>query len=200
MNSKAISAMIDTGADAMGNMYDVFIKFPGESAYAPMFRAKAFAVPTVGNDGYEVEYHGIAMKRPVSKQNMAREFSLSFRLDASYDLWSKFIKWERYATDGTDGSVANWIKPEHMGEVKVRGLYGAYEGVDDIYESDGTILENSDNPVWVFKNVWVSQVGQPSFDPTNAAPMEYEVQFKCGDVDYPIFSGAGLSGKDTSNK
>ena len=74
-NAKAIQALVNRGADAANNMYDVSIQFPwAEGGSIVTTRVEGFTIPEASNDGYDISYHGVTMKRPKSAQSFTREF------------------------------------------------------------------------------------------------------------------------------
>lgn len=194
-NATAIQALVNRGADAMDNMYDVSIQFPWADAGSVVTtRVESFQIPDAANDGYDITYHGVTMKRPVSKQTFNREFELSFVLDAAYALYGEFVNWAMMVADPVNGGVANWAAS--LGTVTVTALSGAYNGTStgDIYESSDGSIKGDANPTWTFYDVWVSKVGQPNFNTGGGDALKYSVSFKFGDCDYPFYNGTGITG------
>ena len=194
-NSTAIQALVNRGADAMDNMFDVSIQFPwADGGSVVTTRVDGFNIPDAANDGYDISYHGVTMKRPASKQTFSREFELTFVLDAAYALYGEFVNWEMMVTDPVNGGVANWAAA--LGTVKVTALSGAYNGTStgDIYKADDGSITGDANPTWTFYDVWVSKVGQPQFKTDGGAAITYPVSFKFGDCDYPFYNGTGITG------
>jgi hypothetical protein len=194
-NAKAVQALVNRGADAMDNMFDVSIQFPwAEAGSVVTTRIDGFNIPDAGNDGYDISYHGVTMKRPSSKQAFNREFELTFVLDAAYALYGEFVNWSMMVADPVNGGVANWAAA--LGTVKVTALSGAYNGTStgDIYNAeDGSIIGDA-NPTWTFYDVWVSKVGQPQFKTAGGDALTYAVSFKFGDCDYPFYNATGITG------
>jgi hypothetical protein len=208
--------MVASGADLMPNMYDIKIWFPGsdgrpdlktgELSYPITVRADGFDVPDVETDVYEIEYHGVKIHRPKSSMNFTREFSLSFREDAAFDLRKKFSAWHMATVDPVTGGVSN--AANFFGKVSVGTLVGEYFATTvappgapadkaGIERKDGYI-SNQINPVaeWTFYNVWVSKVGSPKFTTASGEPGKIEVAFKFMDVDFPQYGGNQLIGEN----
>lgn len=102
--TRTIRGMVASGADLMPNMYDIKIWFPGEDgrpneadgglmSYPITVRAEGFEIPDVEAAVYDIEYHGIKLQKPKTEQTFTREFSLSFREDAAFDLRKRFTAW-----------------------------------------------------------------------------------------------------------
>lgn len=195
MNSKAIQALVSLGADAHTNLYDVFIKFPWEDGAQTMARANGFNPPKAANPGYDITYHGNKIKLPQTEVNFERSFSIQFRSDSAYSLYSLFIMWQSAVVDPVNGGVANYAAS--LGEVTVRGLGGLYTAAEEaktLVDDDGSIKAGSQNPEWNFKQVWVSDVGQPQYSTETAGQFSFEVQFHFADTNYPIYNAGSLQG------
>jgi hypothetical protein len=194
-NAKAVQALVNRGADAMDNMFDVSIQFPwAEAGSVVTTRIDGFNIPDAGNDGYDISYHGVTMKRPSSKHAFNREFELTFVLDAAYALYGEFVNWSMMVADPVNGGVANWAAA--LGTVKVTALSGAYNGTStgDIYNAEDGSITGDANPTWTFYDVWVSKVGQPQFKTAGGDALTYAVSFKFGDCDYPFYNATGITG------
>lgn len=201
--NKAIQALIAAGADATKNMYDIRIKFPWaeEASPAASARATGFNVPEASNDGYDVEYHGVSLKKPSTKQTFTRSFDVTFRLDAAYALYGSFISWHQIVVDPVNGGVANFASG--LGKVEVEALGGDYSAVSfadtntsPVSDTDGAIKALESNPRWTFHDAWVGKVSQPQFSNADGGALEFTVTFYFGDCDYPFYNVKGIAGTD----
>ena len=194
-NAPAISALLQRGADMLVNMYDVSIQFPwADSGSILTTRVSNFQIPDASNEGYDISYHGVTIKRPKSVVTFNREFELEFAMDASMALYGEFVNWAMIAADPVTGMPANWASA--LGKVTVEGLAGAYNGtsVNDVYSKDTYAIKGDSNPKWTFYDVWVSKVGQPQFQTDGGDVIKYAVSFKFGDCDYPFYNATGITG------
>ena len=195
MNSYAIGALVGLGADAHLNLYDVFIRFPWENAGKTMARASGFQVPVAQNSGYDISYHGNKIHLPNTEVGFERTFSIAFRSDAAYSLYSLFITWQSAVVDPVNGGVANYASA--LGDITVRALGGNYTAAEEaktLVETDGSIKAGDQNPEWNFNQVWVSQVGQPQYTTEGSSQFTFDVTFYFADTNYPIYNGAALQG------
>lgn len=195
-NNKAVKALVDMGADAQKNMYDVWIQFPwmnGEDTLVST-RATGFTIPQAVVGSEERAYHGSKITTPTSEVTIDRKFDMTFRLDASYALYQQFITWHQTVADPVSGGVANWATA--TGIVKCKALSGTYAatGIGEYTDAEGAIVESDDNAQWTFYDVWVGEVAQPAFANDGGGHIEYKVQFYCGDIDYPFYNSAGIKG------
>jgi len=217
LGTRVIRGMVTSGADLMPNMYDIKIWFPGadgrpnlgsggELSYPVTVRATGFDVPDVETEVYDVEYHGVKIQRPKTAQGFTREFSLTFREDAAFDLRKRFSAWHMAVIDPVTGGVSN--ATNFFGKVSVGTIVGEYFATTVAPPGDpnaATGIERKDgyisaaiNPVavWTFYNVWVSKVASPKFTTQSGDPIQFEVGFKFMDLDMPQYGGNAL----TANK
>ncbi len=66
-----LQALIEAGADAQTNMYDVSFEFADWNATV---RANGFEIPDVEAPTYDVSYHGIKYSRVKTEQNFERAY------------------------------------------------------------------------------------------------------------------------------
>ena len=209
--SKNIQALINSGADATKNMYDVLHKWPWSDGFdgGVSVRQKGVNIPEASTETYDVSYQGVTMKRAATKVNLERTFEITYRLDAAYAEFGKFVRWHSYTSNPVTGQVAN--TPLALGSVKVvapKGQYNAYDlwngkktdptdrskqmGMSD---SNVTLPTADDGYVlWEFDNVWVTKVTQPQFSPDGGDALEFTVGYAFGDIDYPEYGEDKPSG------
>lgn len=213
MNNKNIQALINSGADATKNMYDVLHKWPWTDGYdgGVSVRQKGVNIPESSTETYEVSYQGVTMKRAATKVNLERSFEITYRLDAAYEQYGKFVKWHSYTSNPVTGQVGN--TPLAIGSVKIvapKGQYNAYDLWNDkkvedrdskmrMFDEDGTATDANGYVLWEFDNVWVFKVTQPAFSPDGGDALEFTVGYAFGDVDYPEYGENKTSGINDDN-
>lgn len=188
--NSAIATLLDNGADAMSNMYEVYITFPGnDSGKAMTVRADGFNIPEMDVATYDLEYHGQKVSKPKTVLNFDRKFSLNFRMDAGYQLHKLFLQWQGYVGNPVTGGVANVAGA--LGEVRVTALNDAYiaqsqqaQSFQDKLNDNGSLKE-VDGQTWVFKDVWVNKVGQPQYKTEGGDKFTFAVDFKFGRCTMP---------------
>lgn len=191
-----IDALINDGADAMSNMYDVFIKFPGaEGETAMTVRATGFDVPEASTKTYPVEYKGNKYDKVAAEINFERKFTLEFRMDAAYNLHDTMLDWHRWTANPADGTVANQNVLE--GTVIVRALATPFWAADKSAAGseltymtdtgDGTLKAGDNVREWEFQNVWPEKVGQPKYKREGSDALTFSVDFRFGQM--PKFPG-----------
>lgn len=189
--NRFIQALINSGADAFNNMYDVYITAPGaaEAAEPMTVRASQFQIPEAAPDEYDVSYHGNKVTKPKPNQVFDRKFSLEFRMDAAYGLHDFFLQWQSYVVNPSTGGTAN-VAPA-LGTVKVRALTTPFIAsgstqnsiLEKTSEEDGRITKEERQ--WTFEDVWVAKVGQPTYSTEGSDVVKFTVEFRFGNCDYP---------------
>lgn len=204
-NAKGIQALVESGADAMNNIFDVIITFPAAIQASENMQQQArvrlkgeVSIPEPVTQTYEIGYHGVGINRPKTSMDLERKLTLNFRLDASYNLHQTFILWHNLVTDPNLGSFADSVDTSAMGSIVIRQLAGAYmapgsNGMAGLLDTDGSVKhDNVVTPEWSFKGVWVGKVGQPKFTAgKDAEAQEYSVDFYFDDIAYPFYTGFG---------
>jgi len=192
--NRNIAALINSGADAMSNEYDVSIQFPwNDGATVMTVRATGFTPPQFKATTYDKKYHGTSMQFPKSEIDGQRTFKITFRLDASYELYGQFVTWNSSVIDFVSGGVTNW--PAITGAVNCEAISGAYIATSPTGDdSNGNIIGDSTNAKWTYANVWVGSVGTPEFKTEDSNALTYDVEFFFGDTSAPFYNGQGIQG------
>ena len=70
-NAKGIQALVESGADAMNNIFDVIITFPAAIQASENMQQQArvrlkgeVSIPEPVTQTYEIGYHGVGINRP----------------------------------------------------------------------------------------------------------------------------------------
>lgn len=199
--NKAIEALINSGADAFSNMYELYITPPGSDAGSVMtVRASSFKIPEAAVETYDKKYHGNSIKAVKPNLTFERKFTVTFRADAAYNLHDLFIKWHGMLGNPVTGGVSN-TSSHAEGTVKVKALSSAYIAMkDQSYSVYGNSSKNfsgdmgeiaasqTDTRDWTFENVWVEKVGQFEYKTDSADALTFQVDFVFGDTDYPAYN------------
>lgn len=108
------SIIMEGTADAMDNIWDAYVVWPwsnsadqDKDAMEFSYRCKGFKPPANPTFTYEVFWHGVGVKMISAGSGMNREMELQFRLDATWNLYNKFITWKKITNDSNTSGVAN---------------------------------------------------------------------------------------------
>lgn len=196
--NRHIQALMDSGADAFSNMYELYITPPGNDAGTIMtVRAQSFKIPEAAVEVYDKKYHGNSLKAVKPSITFERKFSVTFRADAGYNLPDMFLQWHGLVGNPVSGGVAN-TSAHAEGIVRVKSLVNAYiaaknesRGVNEKWfngPSGEIAATNSDTRDWTFENVWVEKVSQFEYKTDTADPLTFTVDFNFGHTDYPAYN------------
>ena len=150
VHSPTMQGLVNSGADLLKQMYDVSILFPDQLAngaesdelfgYPVTVRCQGFTVPDVSVGTYDINYHGMSVKRPNGKVEGERSFELTFREDAAFMLRQRFSLWLMAVCDPVTGGVSNGIN--YFGTVSVRTISGEYTSTQ-LVEPTGRVYGKS---------------------------------------------------------
>jgi hypothetical protein len=125
LNSQ-VSALLEIGADAMDNMFDVHIHLPQAVLDATRYyidgktqehtmslRCLGFTPPKFTLKTYDSSYKTMRVKRPAGKIEGERFFQLQFRLDAYYSVYRTFLAWRSAHLQPSTGFASNDLE-SHM--------------------------------------------------------------------------------------
>jgi hypothetical protein len=153
LNSQ-ITALLSLGADAMDNLYDVHIRFPGV-VYEPManntnltlfngemekihnafaLRCQGFEPPKFTLKTYEIRYKTIGLKKPAARIDGERVFKLQFRVDAYYSIYRGLLAWRGLVMQPSTGFASNDTFPNVANDV------GNFYGTVDVVAIDSPVV------------------------------------------------------------
>jgi hypothetical protein len=182
------------GADAMKNMFDVFITPPAGLLASTkdniQLRVKGFKVPEYSNEMYEVGYKTVKIKRPKSLVTIDRTFELAFRLDANYEVYKTLGQWANRITSAGWGFVATDLNESNTGTVQVFALNTPITYTDGMDMTTGVggvnIGDFASKEAWQFQYCWPSKIALGEFAMETSEPQEVTVTFQFLDMTDPI--------------
>lgn len=196
VENNALTALIEAGADAQSNMYDVELEFADWNATV---RAEGFEIPVIEAPTYTNKYHGVGYDRVKTEQTFERKFSMTFRMDAKYGLYQAFTSLLGWHVDPNTGGVAN-ANIDKVGTVTVKTINTAMvaagnsdgssysaAGVESYDNSARTGIKTDNIMEWKFHGCFVTKVDMPKFKTDGADNITFAVDFHFGKVEYPGF-------------
>ena len=179
-----MSELIGAGADAMSNMYEVAFTFPRTVASTPItditklrIRADGFTPPSDSQQTYEVHWKTVSLTRPAAKIVMDRQFSITFRVDANWDLYKSLLKWKAKTSIGSVGYASQQL-PDG-GVVEVKALGGAINALSEVASSSGDTPSIATSSVfWKYEDVWIESITNPDFSTENGEPAKVTAVFR----------------------
>lgn len=193
-----ITSLIQSGADSFTNLWDVVMTFPttpktgvtGQATSATLssysIRCSGFTAPVGKIATYEKNYKGFSITAPGSDIQLDRQFDLTFRVDANYQLYADLLNWRSAVFDPNgDGQISfggalsnSTPATVKSGTIKVRG-----------FNSDsGILLSDIADPTyssfgqqWTFNQCTCISVRAPKYTRENGRAVEVTAKFLFGD-------------------
>lgn len=195
-NQTNIATLVSSAADAQKNMYSVRITWPwdGTKSDAQLsWRISGFDVPEPQGDFEDVSYLGVTYKKPKSVVKLDRQWKITCRLDATYEIYSMFEAWKKVVADGNNGGSAN--STPFLGTLEITAIQGPFTSVDFAGATSNNtsgLLDDNDNLKgrlikWILRDVAVYKVGTPKFvNDSNGGALTYDVSGTFGRILYPF--------------
>lgn len=136
LSSNQVSSLLNLGADAMNNMFDVTIEPPagitsfGETSVDAFefgsdqfkhditIRAAGFKPPEFNIKTYKVGYKTVEVDRPATKIEGDRQFEMTFRLDANYSAYRFLGAWRAMLMNASTGYATNALFGDPTSEIQ----------------------------------------------------------------------------------
>lgn len=184
-----ITELLGAGADAMTNMYEVIFNMPTGTAVSVdatqtaklRIRADAFNPPADSQQTYEVHWKTVALTRPASKIIMDRVFTITFRVDANYDLYRTLLKWKGLTSAGSVGYASQDMSA--LGSVTVSALASTINNPKMVAAktSEAPDTKGAGNVIlWKYHDVWIETITNPEFSTESAEPAKVTATFRFG--------------------
>jgi hypothetical protein len=190
-----VTAVLDSGFDAFQNLYDIKITYPkfvidSDEAFisSTSVRALDFTPPNLSAGTYVVDYQTIQLTRLNAKITGAREFTITFRIDADYKILDKFMLWKHIFVDPSGESSINLGSLGDSASLFDEDQYGKIEAT--AYKSNvGTLTSNLSDlepgATWKFGQVIVADVTPPSYTRGGTDASTFTVKFIFGKMVEP---------------
>jgi hypothetical protein len=169
-----VSTLITSGFDAFANLYDIVITWPTKldstslsAMTVPLtsVRALDFTPPELSVSRYPVPYKGAEITRLGSKIEGDRTFSLTFRIDSNYYLYTLLRSWKHAWSDPSNdgeitfGSYSAAATSDYDGTIVVRG----YTSSSTLSSIADPTTSSSLGAVWTFNQVLCTKTGTPGY-------------------------------------
>lgn len=184
-----IDDLVQLGADAMTNLWDVIITPPSTVSLDPeplRLRAQGFTPPNVSIPTYEVAYKTVTIPRPRTQVQVARNFGVTFRIDSNYEVYRVLTEWKSRFVIGSNGFASNAVPATDTGTIVVR----AYQG--DIIPSNGIESGVNEGEIvntqveWEFRNCWISDLTTPQYQVGEAGAVSVQCTWQFGAFTAPF--------------
>lgn len=202
------SVLVNSTGDAMDNIFDIYIDWPwgtsgtngsisAASEAQVSYRAEGFTIPQPKTNTYKVTWNGITVHKVSSGVQLDRKFDITYRLDANYALYNKFIAWQKLTSDINTSGVANTASA--LGRVQVVAPGAEYNSLSwstpDKASAEENLMQSRLGSTtllaWTFEDVQCINVDAPKFKQgETGGKITYKVEFIFGDAAYPFYTPA----------
>lgn len=187
LNNTYIKRLIDSGADAMSNLYYVEFNLPevGELNAASLgltVRAGDFNPPAAPShdQGHTINFVTSSLKVPTASYTMDRSFSVTFRLDENYDLY-KYLKSLQHKTSDALTGFANTVLPWEVDASKdfVIKVFSTQTGSGNLYYNSEETSPEINSLMYKFEKCWIKKISDISYSYDSATPLTITADFGC---------------------
>jgi hypothetical protein len=181
MSTAPITTLIASGLDAFSNLFDVRIMLPGTTTNSNhSIRANGFNPPELTHGFYPVDYKTIQLSRPNSSIEGERKFTIEFRMDAVYQLYTDLTDWKNKFVNPTTGGKITF--GSLSGALAVN--YGKVEVVAYKASTNSNAVDALASALhgvkWTFNEVICTKVGSPVFSREGTEAVTFSADFLFG--------------------
>ena len=168
-----LESLIGASADAQNNLWEA--DFTGGNLTdvntSLKVRCDSFTPPEISQEKYDVKFVTASIPRPAAKVKVNRTFSLSFRVDANYEVYKALLTQQKYTFSPTQGFAASDLSYfKDNGYLFTVAISAVNVGLQDI--------EPSTQVLYKFKNCWIDKIDALGFKVDSSSPLSVNVSFK----------------------
>lgn len=162
--TNSLSSLISTGNDSYSNLYR--ITFSGgnlpEDTQNLTVRCSNFTPPTASQKTYSVKYITASIDRPVPKIDITKNFSLEFRLDDHWNVYSTLLDQQKVTMHASKSFVTSSIEAlePYLFNVKVDRILNLSESEDDNVQR-----------LFNYRGCWIESISPSGFDTGGSDPV-----------------------------
>lgn len=167
-----INDLVNAGADAVKNLY--FIDFSSglldnSMRTSLLVRSSNLNLPTFTHPTNTVNFMTTSVDFPTSDIEGEKKISITFRLDANYNVYKYLLKQQRLTSVADLGYASTVVSDEKEANDTNNGFtVSVYSMKGAVYNQDmerGDNLLNSEyyDLLYKFKYCWISKIGRPQY-------------------------------------
>lgn len=162
-----LQTLVKNSADAQSNLFEIVFTGHSQSALYNAnttnlsVRTNKFTPPATVHESYEVKYVTATIPRPKAMTKVTRNFTLDFRVDANYEIYTMLLKQFSRTFQPVLGFATNDIQAiqDRLFDVKVNVIN---EGVIDTNPTSET--------AFIFEDCWISNMTPIAFKTGSSDP------------------------------
>lgn len=188
--SDSLSSLINAGADAMSNLYYIKINAadPDDDSVLDTsltIRSSNFTPPAFTHPVHTVNYMTTSSDIPSTAITGEKSFTLSFRMDANYDLYKYLLRQQANTSIGNLAYAATDV-PTYPGNGMMVTVYAMDKALIDQDQVNPEEMSENFVELWKFKYCWVGHVSQPTFSYENSNPIQIDAKINFWDFEDPM--------------
>jgi len=162
-----IDQVYTQGDDALKNFAEVELSpFPLFGLKDKLkYRTTSITVPGFSMGSYDVHWKAQKFGKPNGKDETAKEFSTTFRVDKYYTVYKSLLAWWQYICNSNTGALAE----------DVGAITGTSNIRTDIFvktiDTQGVVT----NEGFKFERCWIKQMGDLSYDVSSGEPLDCSI-------------------------
>lgn len=162
--TNSLNSLISAGNDSYSNLYRM--TFSGgllpEDTQNLTVRCSGFTPPTPSQKTYPVKYVTASIDRPVPKVDITRNFSLDFRLDDYWNVYSILLNQQKVTMQASKSFVDSSITSlmPYLFNVKVDRITSLDDSRDDNLQR-----------LFNYKGCWIESITPSGFDTSGSDPV-----------------------------
>lgn len=162
--TNSLNSLISVGNDSYSNLYRMTFsggKLPDDTQNLTV-RCSNFTPPTSSQKTYSVKYVTATIDRPVPKVDITKNFSLEFRLDDYWNVYSTLLNQQKvtmHASKSLVVSSMDILRP-YLFNVKVDRIINLSESEDDNVQR-----------LFNYRGCWIESLTPSGFDTSGSDPV-----------------------------
>lgn len=162
--TNSLNSLISTGNDSYSNLYRITFsggKLPDDTQNLTV-RCSNFTPPTSSQKTYSVKYVTAAIDRPVPKVDITKNFSLDFRLDDYWNVYSTLLDQQKVTMHASKSLVISSMEAlePYLFNVKVDRIINLSESEDDNVQR-----------LFNYRGCWIESLTPSGFDTSGSDPV-----------------------------
>lgn len=199
MGKSNIQILVESGADAMDNMWAAKFYWPFDETVGAadlVWRIESFDIPEAKVKTYKKTFLGVEYTKTASGMDLSRDFTLTLTMDATYAIYNRFLTWQKAKIDANNGGSSNFTP--YLGAIEIYALGQPFSAQDfnggEYLDAEGNFGADlqSKSLVWKLYDVAINEVGSPKFknSKTDGSPMTYTVKGTFGRFKSPFYDNS----------
>ena len=164
-NNNYLIDLLSAGADALSNLYVLTFRgnFLDEVATDLQVRCDGFQQPASTTGSYQIRYLTSFIDKPVTKVNLTRSFSCTFRVDANLNVFKAILNQQGITFNPSKSFTATDIQTLKEND-------RLFDVTVEVVDEGVTTETITTHPIFSFSHCWISSITPISYNYDNSQP------------------------------